>query len=579
MDVVCPLRQADNDFVTTPAQLPATLRQTSNQVPQLSGYNLFLTDRTLVEAVNREGASWALEEISELGKILGTEEAQTWAVEANENAPVLHTHDRNGNRRDEVSFHPSWHKLMKTSIGHRLHSLPWIEKKKGSHVARAALMMITAQNEAGHTCPVSMTFSGLGPLRGEPDLAREWEPRVLSAAYDPRFLPTPEKRGVLLGMGMTEKQGGSDVRANTTRAERLGSSREYLITGHKWFCSAPMCDAFLILAQTEKGLSCFFLPRWTPSGDKNKFFIQRLKNKLGNRSNASSEVEFHEAWAHLVGEEGRGVSTIIEMVNYTRLDCGVASAGLMRQALVQALHYCCHRRAFGKLLIEQPLMRNVLADLALESEAATLLVMRLAAAFDDRESDEHERAFCRIATAFSKYWLCKRSPVQVGEALECLGGNGYVEDSGMPRLYREAPLYGIWEGSGNVICLDILRALTREPATVDAVLHELRSARGNDSRLDAWLTQTESELMGCLKQGLKNGGGDAEIEARRLAERLAIALQASLLLRYSHPQLADAFVASRLNGSHGQTFGTLPASTDFASILDPVAAPFRPPAG
>ena len=555
------------------------MRDTLNQVPQLSGYNLFLTDRTLVEAVNREGASWALEQVSELGQILGTEEAQTWAVEANENVPALHTHDRNGNRRDEVLFHPSWHRLMKTSIGHRLHSLPWIEKKKGSHVARAALMMITAQNEAGHTCPVSMTFSGLAPLRVEPDLAREWEPRVLSSAYDPRFMPVHEKRGALLGMGMTEKQGGSDVRANTTRAERIGNSREYLITGHKWFCSAPMCDAFLILAQTEKGLSCFLLPRWTPSGDKNKFFIQRLKDKMGNRSNASSEMEFQGAWAHLVGEEGRGVSTIIEMVNYTRLDCGVASAGLMRQALVQALHHCSHRQAFGKLLIDHLLMRNVLADLALESEAATLLVMRLASAFDARESDEHEKAFCRIATAFSKYWLCKRTPVHVGEALECLGGNGYVEDSGMPRLYREAPLYGIWEGSGNVICLDILRALTREPATVDAVLHELRSALGKDSRLDTYLTQTESELTGCLKQGLKNGGGEAEIQARRLAEQLAIALQGSLMLRYSHPDVADAFVASRTTGDHGQTFGGLPANLKFTSILDPVAAPFRPAAG
>lgn len=565
--------------MTTPAQLASPSSELSNQVAQLCGYNLFLSDRTLLEAVKREGASWALEQISELGQILGTERAQSRAVEANENAPVLHALDHNGNRRDEVVFHPSWHKLMETSIGHRLHSLPWIEKKKGSHVARAALMMITAQNEAGHTCPVSMTFSGLAPLRAEPDLLREWEPRVLSAAYDPRFMPAPEKRGALLGMGMTEKQGGSDVRANTTRAERIGSSREYLVTGHKWFCSAPMCDAFLILAQAEKGLSCFLLPRWTPAGDKNKFFIQRLKNKLGNRSNASSEVEFHGAWAHIVGDEGRGVNTIIEMVNYTRLDCGVASAGLMRQALVQALHHCCHRKAFGKLLIDQPLMRNVLADLALESEAATLLVMRLAAAFDDRDSDERERAFCRIATALSKYWLCKRSPMHVGEALECLGGNGYVEDSGMPRLYREAPLYGIWEGSGNVICLDLLRALARDPATVDAVLHELRSARGNDSRLDDYLTQTEFELTGCLKQSLKSGGGEAEIQARRLAERLAIALQATLILHHGSPDMADAFVASRLGGEHGQTFGTLPANLKFASILDPMAAPFRQIAG
>jgi putative acyl-CoA dehydrogenase len=561
--------------MTSSARIAPPASESSNQVPALTGYNLFLTDRTLVEAVKREGADWAVEQITELGELLGTAEAQNWGVEANENVPVLHTYDRNGNRRDEVIFHPSWHRLMKTSVGHRLHSLPWLERKKGAHVTRAALMMIAAQNEAGHTCPISMTFSGLASLRAEPALARDWEPRILSSAYDSRFLPAPEKRGALLGMGMTEKQGGSDVRANTTRAEQIGSSREYLVTGHKWFCSAPMCDAFLILAQTDKGLSCFFLPRWTPAGDKNKFFIQRLKDKMGNRSNASSEVEFESAWAHMVGEEGRGVNTIIEMVNYTRLDCAVASAGLMRQALLQAVHHCCHRKSFGKLLIEQPLMRNVLADLALESEAATLLVMRLAASFDGRESDEHERAFCRIATAFSKYWLCKRSPVHVAEALECLGGNGYVEDSGMPRLYREAPLYGIWEGSGNVICLDILRALARDPGTVDAVVQELQSARGSDSTLDLFLEETQTGLTACLKQGLKNGGGVAEHQARRLAERLALALQASLVVRHSPPGFAEAFIASRLQGNYGHSFGTLPPSLNLSPVLESVTAPLR----
>ena len=561
--------------MTSSARIAPPTGENSNQVPALTGYNIFLTDRTLLEAVKREGAAWALEQITELGEILGTTEAQNWGVEANENAPVLHTHDRSGNRRDEVIFYPSWHRLMKVSIGHRLHSLPWLEHKTGAHVARAALMMITVQNEAGHTCPVSMTFSGLASLRTEPALAREWEPRILSSAYDSRFMPAPEKRGALLGMGMTEKQGGSDVRANTTRAEQIGSSREYLISGHKWFCSAPMCDAFLILAQAEKGLSCFFLPRWTPTGEKNKFFIQRLKDKMGNRSNASSEVEFESAWAHIVGEEGRGVSTIIEMVNHTRLDCAVASSGLMRQALLQAAHHCCYRKTFGKLLIEQPLMRNVLADLALESEAATLMVMRLAAAFDAREADEHERAFCRIATAFSKYWLCKRSPVHVGEALECLGGNGYVEESGMPRLYREAPLYGIWEGSGNVICLDILRALAKDPGTVDAVIQELQSSRGSDSKLDSFLGQTQTDLMACLKQGLKNGGGIAELEARRLAERLALALQASLVVRHSPAGFADAFIASRLQGDYGHSFGTLPASLNLSPLLESLIAPLR----
>src|SRR5215469_4667585 len=465
-----------------------------NQVPPLTNYNLFLTDGTLLAAVERSGAGWAREQVTELGRLLGTEEVQRWGFDANENTPVLHTHDRFGNRRDEVVFHPSWHNLMRTAIANRVHSLPWVEKRKGAHVARAALMMLTSQNEGGHNCPISMTSSGVATLRSEPDLAGKWEPRIFSSEYDPRFAPAPEKKGVLLGMGMTEKQGGSDVRANTTRAEKLGRSNEYLITGHKWFCSAPMCDAFLILAQAPKGLSCFLLPRWTPTGERNKFHIQRLKNKLGNRSNASSEVEFAQAWAHLVGEEGRGVQTIIEMVNHTRLDCAIAAAALMRQALVQALHHSSHRRAFGKLLLEQPLMRNVLADLTLESEAATLLMIRLARSFDRRENDAQERAFCRIATAISKYWLCKRAPVHVGEALECLGGNGYVEESVMPRLYREAPLCSIWEGSGNVICLDILRALAREPESVEALLQELRGAAGSDKRLDSYLRSLETRL-------------------------------------------------------------------------------------
>jgi putative acyl-CoA dehydrogenase len=544
--------------------------QALNQVPPLTGNNLFLSDKTLVEAVSREGAQWAVEKLTELGQLLGTDEAQRWGFEANENAPALHTHDPYGNRRDEVVFHPSWHNLMRTSVEHKLHSLPWLEKRKGAQVARAALLMITAQNEAGHTCPISMTFSGLAALQVEPELMREWSPKVLSSTYDPRFLSAQEKSGVLLGMGMTEKQGGSDVRANTTRAERIGNSREYLITGHKWFCSAPMCDAFLILAQSEKGLSCFLLPRWTSAGEKNSFFIQRLKDKMGNRSNASSEVEFVNAWARLVGEEGRGVATIIEMVNHTRLDCAIASAALMRQALVQAVHHCKHRQAFGKLLIDQPLMRNVLADLALESQAATLLAVRLAAAFDARESRESERAFARVATAISKFWLCKRSPGHVGEALECLGGNGYVEESLMPRLYREAPLYSIWEGSGNVVCLDVLRALSREPAALDALIDEFRAARGKDQRLDAWLSRVETDLTGSLKQSLKNGRGDLESQARRLTESLALALQGALIVQHGSAEAADAFIASRLNGDHGQTFGSLPPGTNLNSLLETV---------
>jgi putative acyl-CoA dehydrogenase len=548
--------------------------QTSlNQVPPLTGYNLFLSDKTLAEALPREGAEWAVEQVTELGRLLGTEEVQRWGFDANENPPVLHTHDRYGNRRDEVIFHPSWHQLMRTSVEHRLHNLPWTEQREGAHVARAALMMLTAQNEAGHTCPISMTFSAVAALRTEPEVAQEWEPRILSSHYDPRFVPAPDKSGVLVGMAMTEKQGGSDVRANTTRAERIDHglhASEFLITGHKWFCSAPMCDAFLILAQTANGLSCFLLPRWTPTGEKNRFHIQRLKNKLGNRSNASSEVEFDQAWAQLVGEEGRGVNTIIEMVNHTRLDCAIASAGLMRQGLVQAVHHACHRRAFGKLLIEQPLMRNVLADLAVESEAATLLMIRLARAFDRRESDAQERAFCRIATAISKYWLCKRAPVQVGEALECLGGNGYVEESIMPRLHREAPLYSIWEGSGNVICLDILRALAREPESVEALLQEFQTVSGKDKRLDGYLSSIQAELKEYLKQSLNNSGAADQGQARRLAEALALGLQAALVVRHSPAPIAEAFLASRIDGDHGYCFGTLPAEIKLNGILDRV---------
>jgi putative acyl-CoA dehydrogenase len=420
-------------------------------------------------------------------------------------------------------------------------------------------MMLTTQNEAGHTCPISMTFSAVAALRAEPALACQWEPKIVSAVYDPKFAPAEEKQGVLIGMGMTEKQGGSDVRANITRAERIGNSREYLITGHKWFCSAPMCDAFLILAQTGKGITCFLLPRWTPAGERNAFHIQRLKSKLGNRSNASSEVEFAQAWAHLVGEEGRGVQTIIEMVNRTRLDCATGAAGLMRQALVQAAHHARHRSAFGKLLIEQPLMRNVLADLAIESEAATLLVTRLASSFDRRETDDRERAFCRVATAIAKYWLCKRTPVHVGEALECLGGNGYVEESIMPRLYREAPLNSIWEGSGNVICLDVLRALAKEPAAGEALIQELQSTAGADKQLDAYKATLEQRLS-----------GTEEYAARELTEKLALALQASLLVRYSSPEIAKAFIASRLEGQHGNAFGTLPAGVNVVPVLEGV---------
>lgn len=542
-----------------------------NQPPPLTDYNLYLCDSALAEAIRREAADWCAPQLTALGQFLGTEETQRWGFEANENEPVLHTHDRFGKRRDEVEFHPSWHSLMRTSIENRLHSLPWVETRKGAHVARAALLLLTAQNEMGHTCPVSMTFSAVAALRTDPEVAADWEPRILSSTYDARFLPPTQKSGALVGMGMTEKQGGSDVRANTTRAERIGNSREYLITGHKWFCSAPMCDAFLILAHAPKGLSCFLLPRWTPSGEKNALHIQRLKRKMGNRSNASSEVEFAGAWAQLVGEEGRGVQTIIEMVNCTRLDCATASAGLMRAAVVQAVHHAKHRTAFGKPLIEQPLMQNVLADLIVESEAATLLALRVASAFDARAGSERERAFARIATAIAKYWLCKRAPMHVGEALECLGGNGYVEECIMPRLYREAPLYSIWEGAGNVICLDVLRTLAKEPAAHDALLHEIRLGARGDKRLDSLVSQLESDIHEQMKPGAENAGDDSQRDARRLIEHAALLLQASLLVRYAPAVIADAFIASRLAGDGGYTFGTLAHGTDWRAILNRVS--------
>ena len=532
-----------------------------NQPPPLVNYNLFTTDGILGSAIEREGAGWAKPQLEDFGRLVGTEEAIRWGFQANENPPVLHTHDRFGHRADEVEFHPAWHELMRLSIEHGLAARPWSEPKRGAHVARAALMLLASENEAGHTCPVSMTYSSIPALRKQPDVARDWEQHILSGRYDARFRPLSEKSGALIGMAMTEKQGGSDVRANITLAENIegGQSRsEYLITGHKWFCSAPMCDAFLVLAQALKGLTCFLLPRWTPDGERNRFHIQRLKDKLGNRSNASCEVEFDGAWARRIGEEGRGVATIIEMVQHTRLDCVIGSASLMRQAVVQAVHHARHRQAFGRLLIAQPLMQNVLADLCLESEAATVLMMRLARAFDARESDAAERGFARLGTAVAKYWVSKRGPAQVNEALECLGGNGFVEESILPRLYREAPLNSIWEGSGNVICLDILRAITKEPDAVASVGDEIRLARGGDRRFDAFADRLEKDLPSAA----------TEVEARRLAERLALALQASLLIRHSIPEVADSFCATRLANEGGRAFGTLPAKTGFRAIIE-----------
>ena len=537
-----------------------------NQPPPLGDTNPFAADKALREAVVREGAGWARDELAAFGELTGREEVIRLGHLANRYPPELLTHDRFGHRIDEVEFHPAWHELMRIGVEAEIHALPWNRSQPGAHVARAAKHFLFSQVEAGVHCPLTMTFAAVPALRAEPDLAEEWMPRLTSTAYDPRMRPAASKAGCLAGMAMTEKQGGSDVRANTTRAEPLGAggprSGEVLLTGHKWFCSAPMCDAFLTLAYSEGGLTCFLVPRFTPDGRRNRFEIQRLKDKLGNRSNASSEIEYRDTWARRVGEEGRGVRTILEMVNHTRLDCALGSAALMRQALAQAIHHAAHRSAFGRLLIEQPLMLNVLADLALESEAATALVMRMAHAYDQASEDDGQRALRRIATAVGKYWVTKRCPAMVCEALECHGGGGYVEESILPRLYREAPLGSIWEGSGNVICLDVLRAIAREPETLPALLEELRRARGADRRYDAHLERIEGELA---------DRRDLEARARRVVEGLALALEAALLLQHAPAFVADAFCASRLGGG-GREYGTLPPGVDLAGIVERAAA-------
>ena len=540
---------------------PSPTREVFNQPPPLRGYNMYLENRPLTEAALREGAAWAEAHLVRLGEEAGGEPLE-WGRLANENPPKLKTHDRFGNRIDEVEFHPAWHWLMEMSVKHGTHALPWIEPRAGAHAARAALMLSGSAVESGHGCPISMTYACVPALRKQPELADEWLPRLTSLQYDKRMIPSEQKLGALCGMAMTERQGGSDVRANTTVARPLnggGGGGEYEITGHKWFCSAPMCDVFLVLAQTEGGLSCFLLPRFTPDGERNRFHIDRLKDKLGNRSNASSEIELDGAWARMVGEEGRGVPTIIEMVNHTRLDCVLGSAGLVRAAVAEATHHTAHRSAFGKLLAEQPLMQNVLADLCVESEAATLTAMRLSRAYDESLHDEEATLFKRLATAVSKYWICKSAVWIVGEALECFGGNGYVEESGMPRLFREAPLNSIWEGSGNVNALDVLRALAKSPETLEAFFAEVETAAGADARLDDFVARTRAEFAD-LDQ--------VETRARRIVEKLALSLQGSLLVRHAPPAVADAFCASRLAGDGGLAYGTLPAGVDTRAIVE-----------
>ncbi|MHC5902365.1 acyl-CoA dehydrogenase family protein [Streptomyces sp. S6] len=538
--------------------MAGTTHTVTNQPPPLAAYDLYGTDRVLVDAVDRHlppGArAEAHAELSELGRSAGSVQVREWAVQADGNPPRLRTHDRYGNRVDEVDFHPAWHRLLGKGVGSGLTGA-WT--RPGGQVRRAAGFLVWTQADAGTCCPLSMTHAAVPALRAEPSLAAVWEPLLTSALYERELRPVASKGGALLGMGMTEKQGGSDVRALTTVAQPLSETGTYTVTGHKWFCSAPMSDGFLVLARAAEGLTCFLVPRVLDDGSRNPFLLQRLKDKLGNRSNASAEVEFDGTWARRVGAEGNGVRTIMDMVTATRLDCVLGSAGLMRQAVVQAVHHCAHREAFGGKLFDKPLMRGVLADLALESEAATVLGMRLAAACDD--GGERERALLRIAVPAAKYWVTKRCSPVVVEAAECLGGNGYVEESGLPRLVRESPLNSVWEGAGNVQALDVLRALRREPAALDAYLREVGQARGADHRLDAAIKDLLTELADL---------SGVEARARRLAERFALVLQGSLLVRFAPPEVADAFCASRLGGDAGATFGGLPHTLDLRAVVE-----------
>ena len=535
----------------------AETHEVFNQVPSLDGANLYRQDIPLQEWIRRYDGAFADAQLAAYGALAGGPLMRAGFL-ANEHKPVFKSHDRYGNRVDLVEFHPAYHQLMSAAIENGLTSLPWRDPRAGANVARAGLTYLHSQAEAASGCPLTMTFAAVPAIRLQPDVAEKWLPKILSSQYDPSNVPMEQKTGVTIGMAMTEKQGGTDVRANTTRAYPIGMGgpgQAYELVGHKWFCSAPMCDAFLTLAYTDKGLSCFLLPRHRPDGSRNAFYVQRLKNKLGNWANASSEVEYRGAFAWMLGEEGRGVPTIIEMVSLTRFDCMVGSSSLMRQALSQASHHCAHRKVGGRVLAEQPLMQNVLADLALESEAALALTMRMGRALD-HVHDELEEKFARLVTAVGKYWICKRAPEMIYEASECMGGAGYVEETILPRLYREAPVNSIWEGSGNVQCLDVLRALSKEPGVLDALFAELGDGHG-DARLKAHIQS--------IKAGFADTS-DIQYRARQLTEDMAVALQAKLLLEAGNSTVSDAFIVSRLDG-RGRVYGTLPRGVDVAALV------------
>ncbi|MGZ8736009.1 MAG: acyl-CoA dehydrogenase family protein [Nocardioides sp.] len=537
--------------------MAADIRSSTNQAPPLVDHNTVTSDVALVEAITRHASADVVEELTPLGAEASTAEAREHGMLANEHHPELTPYDRYGNRVDEVRFHPSWHWLMERGIGHGLQAAPWTSDSPHAHVRRAAGFFAWSQTEPGHGCPISMTYASIPALRADDAIAKEWTPKLAAPSYDFGVRPVAEKSGALAGMGMTEKQGGSDVRTNVTVATPTSVDGEYTLSGHKWFTSAPMNDMFLVLAQAPDGLTCFVVPRVLADGSRNQLDVVRLKDKLGNRSNASSELEFRTTWAQRLGDEGRGVRTIIEMVAATRLDCVLGSASLMRRALAEASWHVAHRSAFGGVLADKPLMQNVIADLAVESEAATALAIRLAAAVDNL-SDPHEAALRRIALPLAKYWVCKRTPMMVAEALECLGGNGYVEESGMPLLFRESPLNSIWEGSGNVNALDVLRALSREPEALNAWITEVGRASGEDPRLDRAIQSVLETLADTSA---------LEVGARRLAGQMAACLQGSLLVRFGPPAVADAFCATRLGQEYGGTLGTLPRGIDLQSIV------------
>lgn len=540
----------------------AETHDVENQSLPLEDYNLYLSDIALQEAVTREGGDWDNDLLAKLGQELGSTEWIELGHQANQHKPELHTHDRYGRRTDEVKFHPAYHRFMEKSIEYGLHSSPWTHPKVGAHVARAAKSYMMSQTEAGHGCPITMTMAAIPALKHQADLYQLWADKITARHYDPRNISHLEKAGLTIGMAMTEKQGGSDVRRNSTRAIPIGEGgpgQAYELVGHKYFVSAPMCDAFLVLAQAPNGLSCFLLPRWRPDGTKNPIQIQRLKNKMGNVSNASSETELRGALAWMVGKEGRGVPTIIDMVAMTRFDCMIGSSSSMRQGLAQVLHHCSQRQAFGAKLIDKPLMQNVLADLAIESEAALMLTMRMARALDNQD-DEHEQLLMRLGTAIGKYWICKRTPGHAYEAMECIGGSGVMEESIFPRLYREAPVNAIWEGSGNVQCLDMIRAIERTPQTLEAYFNEVEKAKGQDQRLDAFTNELKTAFRDTKT---------LEYRARTLVEKMALVLQGSLLLRYGNAEIAEGFCASRLTSNNaGWVYGTLPEGINCRAIID-----------